>query len=412
MSTPLTMARANSALKVLFPQKRVAEMDWDSLPFYNWIPNETNFYGRSCELPVRVGPHGGASNRFDAAQSMKGSSNYVHFLMTRVKKYIFASFDNEALEASERDNGAYMALKEGEIEGCFQGIKQQTAADFCGNGSGRIATVSNVTGDVLTVGEGDIVNFQIDQRIQSFAVNAAAAVATSAGPKGWMTVGAIDADNNKITLNVTDGDTAALDGVDSTTDKYIAIYGSVGNALSGTQAWVPSDRTVLTTPFKNVTRSEFTSRLGGVYYDGSATGSIAEALEKAIARGKKEGSNPEVAWMNHGRVQDLSLDLGARAVREPYKIGNFAYSSISFSSGSKMIKVIGDPHYADDDCLIATKASWRFHTLKAAPRLMGKQGNSEMILEPAADGWEVRIGWYGELECLSPIDNIRVKLPT
>jgi hypothetical protein len=411
MANTLTMARANSALKVLFPQKRIEMMDWENLAFYNWVTRDKGFYGRSCELPVRIGPSGNASNNFAAAQSMKGSSNYTHFLMTRVKKYIMASFDNEALEASENDAGAYMAFKELEIEGIIQGIKQQTAADFQGNGSGRIATVTVVNGNVLTVGESDIVHFQLDQRIQSFAVNAAGAVPTSAGPKGWMTVGSIDPDNNTITLNTTDGDTALQDGVDATTDKYLAIYGSVGNALSGTHAWVPADRSVLATPFKGVTRSLFTSRLGGVYYDGSANGSIAEALERAIARGKKEGSTPEVAWLNHNRFQDVSLDLGARAVREPFKIGQFAYDSISFAAGGKSIKLLADPNFNDNDCLIATKASWRFHTLKDAPRALGRQGNGDMILEPAADGWEVRYGWYGELECLAPIDNIRVVLP-
>jgi hypothetical protein len=329
-----------------------------------------------------------------------------------VKKYIFASFDNEALEASENDSGAYMAFKEEEIEGCFKGIKQQTAADMQGNGSGRIATVTDVTGNVLTVGEGDIVNFQLDQRIQSFAVNAAAASATSAGPKGWMTVGSIDPDTNKITLNTTDGDTAAQDGVDSTTDKYLAIYGSVGNAMAGTQAWVPAGRSVLATPFKGVTRSQFSSRLGGIYYDGSANGSIAEALERSIARARKEGCQADTAWLNFSRFQDLSIDLGARAVREPYKMGTFAYSSIKFAAGDRDIRVMCDPHFADNDCLIAKKDAWRWHTLKDAPRLMGKQGGSEMVLEPAADGWEVRIGWYGEMECLAPIDNIRVVLPT
>jgi hypothetical protein len=417
MATTLTMTRANSALKVLFPQKRIEMMDWENLAFYNWVTRDKGFYGRSCELPVRIGPSGNASNNFAAAQSMKGSSNYTHFIMTRVKKYIMASFDNEALEASENDAGAYMSFKELEIEGIITGIKQQTAADFQGNGSGRIATVSNVTGDVLTVGEADIVHFQLDQRIQSFASNVAGASPTSGGPKGWMTVGAIDPDTNKITLNLTDGDTALQDGVDSTTDKYLAIYGSVGNALSGTQAWVPGGTqaertTALGTTFKNVLRSQFTSRLGGVYFDGTANGSIAEALERAIARGNKEGSRPEVAWLNHNRFQDLSLDLGARAVREPYKMGAFAYSSIKFAASGKDIRVLADPNFADNDCLIATKASWRFHTLKDAPRGLGRQGNGDMILEPAADGWEVRYGWYGELECLAPIDNIRCMLPT
>ena len=412
MALPLTMARANSALKVLFPQKRILEMDWESLPFYNWVPTDTGFYGRSCELPVRIGPHGGASNTFANAQAMKGSSNFTHFIMTRVKKYIMASFDNESLESSEKDVGAYMAFKEEEIEGIFKGIKQQTAADFQGNGSGRIGTVSNVTGDVLTVGEGDIVHFQLDQRIVSFSSNTAGATKTSSGPKGYMVVGGIDPDTNKITLNTTLGDTAAQDGVDSTTDKYLAIDGSVGNALSGTEAWVPTDRTVLSTPFKNVTRSQFTSRLGGIFYDGSSNGSVAEALERAIARGKKEGSNPEVAWMNHNRFQDVSIDLGSRAVREPFKIGNFAYDSISFAAGGRTIKLLGDPNFPDTTCLIAKKSSWRFHTLKAAPRMLGNKGSGDLILEPAADGWEVRVGWYGELECLAPIDNIRVTLPT
>lgn len=413
MAAPLTMARANSALKVLFPQKRIEMMDWENMAFYNWVSKNPKFYGRNCELPVRVGAHGGATGGFSEAQAMKGSGTYRHFTLTRKKKYIVVSFDNEAIEAAENDVGGYMDLKESEIEGALMGIKQQTAADFQGNGSGKIATVTDVTGNVLTVGESDIVHFQIGQRIVSFSSDTYGASPTSAGPKGYMVVGSIDPDNNKVTLDVTatGGDTAAADGVDITTDKYIAIWGNCGVALFGTEAWIPTDRSVLSTPFCGVTRSEFTSRLGGIFYDGSATGSIAEALERAIARGNKEGSSPDVAWVNFNRFQDLSIDLGARAVREPYKVGNFAYNSISFATGNKNIRVLADPNFPDNNCLIAKKGSWEFFTLKAAPRILGKQGNSEMLLETAADGWEVRQGWYGELKCTEMIHNIRVKLP-
>ncbi len=413
MATPLTMARANSALKVLFPQSRVLEMDWENMAFYNWVGKKTDFTGRYAELPVRVGPHGGASNTFANAQAMKGAGTYVHFQVYRKKKYIMVSFDNEAIEAAEGDGG-YMDLKENEIEGAFLGIKQQLAADFQGNGSGRIATIVSVnTGtNTIVVGEADIVHFQLGQRINSFAVDSYGATKTSAGPKGYMVVGGIATDTNTITLDVVNGDTILQDGADATTDKYLAIDGSVGNAIYGTKAWIPSDRSTLATPFLNVTRSQFDSRLAGVYYDGSATGSVAEALEKGTASAKKNGSDIEVAWVNFNRFQDLSLDLGARAVREPYKVGNFAYSSISFVTGNKTIKVMADPNFADDDCLIAKKSAWRFHSLKAAPRILGRQGNSEMLLEVAADGWEVRIGLYGELECLEPVNNVRIKLPT
>lgn len=418
MARPLTMTTANSALKVLFPQKRIELMDWENMAFYNWVNKDTKFYGRSAEFPVRVGPHGGASNTFANAQAMKGSSNYVHFTATRKRKYIMVSFDNEAIEAAENDAGGYMDLKELEIEGALMGIKQQTAADFQGNGSGKIGTVSavNAGSNIITVGESDIVHFQLNQRIVSFASDTFGATKTSAGPKGYMVVGAIDPDNNQITLDVTGagGDSITQDGVDATTDKFLAIDGSVGNALFGTQAWIPGGAgraAALATPFMGVTRSQFTSRLGGIYYDGSTTGSIAEALERAVARGNKEGSNPDVAWVNFNRFQDLSIDLGARAVREPYKVGTFAYSSIKFATGKKDITVVADPNFADNDCLIASKKSWKFFTLKGAPRILGRQGNSEMLLEPAADGWEVRNGWYGELICESPIDNIRVVLP-
>lgn len=411
MAAPLTMARANSALKVLFPQKRIEQMDWENMAFYNWVTKKTDFYGRSMELPVMVGPHGGASNQFSNAQAMKGAGTYVHFLLTRKKKYIMTSFDNEAIEAAERDVGGYMDLKELEIESALRGIKQQTAADMQGNGSGRIGTVTLVNGNVLTVGEADIVHFQIGQRLNSFSSNTFGATKTSAGPKGWMTVGAVDPDNNQITLDISDGDTALQDGVDATTDKFLAIDGSVGNAIFGTQAWIPIDRSTLATPFANVTRSQFTSRLGGIFYDGSTCGSVEEALERAIARGNKEGSSPDVAWVNFNRFQDISIGLGARAVREPYKVGQFAYSSIKFATGKKDITVVADPNFADNDCLIAAKNSWQFRSLKGAPRILGRQGNSEMLLEPAADGWEVRQGWYGEMTCDRPIDNIRVVLP-
>ena len=93
-------------------------------------------------------------------------------------------------------------------------------------------------------------------------------------------------------------------------------------------------------------------------------------------------------------------------------MGAFAFDSIKIYAGGREIRIMADQNLSDTTALAVKKDAWYFWSLKAAPRFITKDVGSELLIDPGSDGFEIRIGWNGELVCRSPLDNMRITLPT
>jgi len=414
MASPLTPAGFNAGLKVLFPEKRIKLYGQRDQPFYAWLTKQQGFGGRYGEVPIRYAPGGGASHTFADALAAKSGSKYTFFQVNRKRDYLIISIDREALEASEGDSkNSYMTAKESEIDSGFMKIVQRLAADMQSDGTGNMGTILTLpTANSFTTNQVSLTHVEPGDQIV-FSPSPFTALRTGGGTFGYATVLSVNYDTNTITTDATAGDPltgAGSIGVLAADQFYFK--GSFGNSVSGTNAWIPTNRSNLATPFNGVDRSAFPSRLAGIFFDGSTFG-LAECLERAIARGKLEGSMPDMIWLNYNRFADLSLELGAKVQREAIKLGAFAFDSLKIYAGGREIRVVGDQNFADTTALAVNKESWYFWTLKGAPRFITRDsGNGDMLMDPGSDGFEIRIGWNGELVCRSPLDNIRITLPT
>lgn len=402
----LDATRFASALKVLFPQRKLTMFGEQKQPFWNYLTKRGGFGGRNAEVPIRYSPGGGGnSHTFLDAQESKDGAFYTHFVYTRRRDYKVISIDAEALEASEGDNGAYLSAKKAEVEAALEQIVNQLGRDLQGDGTGHTATIVSVDAgtDSFVVGDNEIMNFERGNRIQTAASPFSA---LRPGTVGYMVVLRKNTNTNTVFVDPAAGDGIAAYAAAAADRVYPK--GNFNLSLQGTEAWIPTDRTGLATPFNQVDRSLDESRLAGIFFDGSAFG-LAECFERACARAAKEGVFVDTFWVNFNRFQDLSLDLGAKAVREPYKIGNFAYDTISMTAGGRKVRFMADQNFADTTSLGTTKESWFFHQLGETPRMLAK---GQMIVESTADGWELRFGWRGNLVCPEPRANIRIALPT
>jgi hypothetical protein len=53
--------------------------------------------------------------------------------------------------------------------------------------------------------------------------------------------------------------------------------------------------------------------------------------------------------------------------------------------------------------------TWSLNSLDEAPHILDLDGNS-MLREASADAYEVRVGFYGNVACVAPGWNCRIKL--
>jgi len=408
MATPLTPTAYQSALYVLFPQKRIASYGVGEQNFYTWIPKKQGFGGRNAEIPIEIGPGGGTSPDFQTAQEAKSGGDIRNFTVTRTRAFNVIAIDNETIEASEGSENSYMNAYELQVENGFKKQVQRLGWDMQGDGTGLQGVVQSagLTATTFRVTQDQFPKFNVKDRV----VFCAAGTPTTprAGVLGFAVISKKDPNSLTLTVSTTlGGDNLTTLGVVATDLVYWK--GGIGNALTGTKAWIPTvaNRPVSATLFKGVDRSESEGDLAGYAFDGSTYG-LAESLERALSFGSIANCNPEVVWLNYGRFTDLSRELGASCVRETVKVANFAFDSIKINARGRETRVMADINFADDDALACTRSSWKFWTLKGAPRFLT---DDRMLNEVASNGVEIRQGWYGDLICTKPNDNLRIKLP-
>lgn len=416
MATPTSVERFSNALTAIFPEKIIRKHMMDKQPFWAYLPKKDNFTGTQAEFPVQLSVGGrGSSHTFDDAQSDAGGGDYEKFIYTRKRDYKIIAFDNEALEASEGAEGGYLSLKKVEVEGALNNIVQRLGSDLHSvDGNCGTVAAASVTATTFDIPQTAAMGYERGMRLQS-AVTPFTAL-RAGGPKGYMVVSNVDHDIagnglTRITVNTTDGDNTTDYGLVAADRLYPK--GNFGKALDSTERWVPTDRSNLGTAFNNVTRSAHPSRLAGIFFDASTYG-LAEGFQRGLTRASLEGVTVDTIWISPNRFTDLDLDAGSRVTRESFKIAEWGFDSLKMNSpGGKggTVRFISDPNVLDTTALGTTKESWVFHSLNGAPRNLTRRAGQELIIEPARDGFQSRYGWYGNLVCRDPAQNIRFTLP-
>ena len=152
-------------LKTLYPKKRVENLVYADRPLLAWLPKSDTFYGENKKVPLIYGNPNGRSATFATAQGNKTNTKSAAFLVERVRNYQLISIDNETIEASQNDAGAFASARQVEIDGAFQNISNDMAADVVGTGSGSrgaLASTQNVALSTVTLATPeDIVKIEV-----------------------------------------------------------------------------------------------------------------------------------------------------------------------------------------------------------------------------------------------------------
>lgn len=344
----------------------------------------------------------GVSSTFANAQANKTSSLLKAFLITRNKEYAIASIDNETIEASRNNSGAFIEAASFEIDGAIEAAGRSIAIALFGTGSGSLA-VSNTTStgtSIALVQPEDVTNFEVGMELQFSTADGGGSVKS-----GKVQVSAVNRDSGVLTVSAL---SAIAGGAGIVAGDFIFRDGDYDSKLKGVRAWLP-DSSPSATPFFNVDRSVDPTRLAGIRYDGSAL-PIEEALIAAASRVAREGGKPDYCFMNYSKFADLEKALGSKVQYIDLKANaEIGFRGILINGPRGPIKVVADQNCKADRAFMFSMEYWKLMSLGAAPRILDIDG-LKMLRESSADAVEVRVGAYLQLTCRAPGFNSNIYL--
>lgn len=417
----LDLTSFDNALKDYYTPQEVQNMVYENNPFLALVPKKEDFYGRRLPVPVQYGIGQGRSATFSRAQTrgQVSGSKFASFYVTRVKDYGVATIDNETLEASQNDKGAFLEAATVEIDGIIQSLTRSLAVKQYRSGWGDIGVIATSgisTATITLATPTDITNFEVGMELMLATAQSTAAtkaVGTSGNGLIVATVNRIDGSFTVTAATVTN----ATDGIPTAADAdFIFIRGDrqegtatpTALSVSGLAAWLPAASTVASTAFFGQDRSIDKTRLAGVYFDGSAL-PLEEALVDGPALLGREGGSPDHCFLHYSKFAALEKALGTKVQYADLKVGEIGFRALRINGPTGDIKIIGDQNCPIDRAYVLQLNTWVHHSLKKAVRVIDTDGNS-MLRQASADGVEVRYGYYANVYCRAPGRNLVMKI--
>lgn len=402
MSTTATSANLAALYKILYPQGHVPDETYQDFPFLSLMARDENFYGSSMFLPLKYGNGNKRSSTFTSAQGNSGPSSNVGFTLTRARDYAVAYIDNESMEASEKDEGAFVDIFKHEVDAAMKSSVISEAQSLAGDGTGIIGQISagsNVASPTITLADiTQITNFEVGN------VLAATATVGGSAKSGTVTITALNRKTGTITLG---GNWSAGIATIAAGD-YLAIDGDLNLKPKGFSAWIP-EADPDSTAFFGVNRTPDLLRLAGVRDDYSAK-PIEEALVLIGKDMNLNGAMCDYNFISFDKHAELENALGSKVqyvdVQSPIGIG---FRGIKISTGKRPMTVLADLTLKNDRSWAVQSNTWKLRSLKKSIRMLEQDGLKSLRVSNA-DAQEVRIGGYKQFSCEAPGYNGNFKI--
>ncbi len=405
------LSNFDSAMKHMYPYKKVENLIYKNNPLLAMMPKETKFPGRNATYAIQYGQTGGRSSNFVTAQTNRSGVPIQHFVVDRVRDYAVVSVDNETLLAADGSEGSLLDVAKVKTDAALQALARAMGMDVYRDGSGTIGTVTAVASGTFTVSLGEVVNFEVGQHLQAVSPDGSGDDELHSNA---IEVTAVNRDTGVVSYS---GSVGQVNGSGIVVGTKIVGAGDWNVKLSGLDAWLPA-----TTPaanaaaFKNVFRQKDPTRLAGqrIAYDTS----IKNTLFEAGVRLNREGGRPDAVFINPVKWGELanSLEDGATtkiAAQRRYdssdKGTTFGFASLEMASPAGLLKIYSDHNCPMNTAYMLQMDTWTLKTLGQAPRIIDFDG-MKGLREANSDGVEYRWGYYGNVLCKAPGFNARVAL--
>ena len=218
----VTLTSADNALKTLYLGVVADQLNTAVNPLLaRFQQTSSDVWGKEIRKLAPFGINGGiGAGTEDGELPDAASNNYAQFVLTLKNLYGTIEISEKAIRASENSAGAFVNLLEAEMEGLIKASKFNFGRMLFGDGSGKLCTVSAVSGNEFTV---DAVNNVIEGMVVDVIGNSGKTPVVSA-----RRIVDVDRANKKVTVS---GASIGVGTVNS--GDFLTVQGSYGKELTG-----------------------------------------------------------------------------------------------------------------------------------------------------------------------------------
>lgn len=416
----IDITAVGDALKVKYNPARVAFVGYDNNPFYGMVPKTTDFTGRNYVIAVHHTAGAGVGPNITLAQ-VRGSHENDAFVLTRVNKYGTNLISGDVWKAA-RDNpssmfNAYTKAWDAPIysmtrDVCLElyGAGTGVRGSFTTTNGGAQNDLGGATGTLTTItldNADEIVHFERNWEYDIRATTEGGGASVAGADK---TITAVDRRAGTVTFGAATGTLAADTTYYIFRDGYYTAAGTANKlALMGLQGWLPEE--VTSTAFFGVDRTADTTRLGGLFHNGSGS-TVTEAVLDAGKLAYREGARPDYLFVNPEQMTELQKELQGKSFYEPTEArsqyGFVAYKGFKINAASGSVTVLSDPNCPVNRGFMLTMNTWKLATMGPAIGALDLDGLA-VLRAASEDAYEMRFGLYGNLGCESPGENVHIK---
>ena len=218
----VTLTSADNALKTLYLGVVTDQLNTAVNPLLARFQQTTSdVWGKEIRKLAPFGINGGiGAGTEDGELPDAASNNYAQFVLTLKNLYGTIEISDKAIRASENSAGAFVNLLEAEMEGLIKASKFNFGRMLFGDGSGKLCTVSAVSGNEFTV---DAVNNLIEGMVVDVIGNGSKTPVVSA-----RRIVDVDRANKKVKVS---GASIGVGTVNS--GDFLTVQGSYGKELTG-----------------------------------------------------------------------------------------------------------------------------------------------------------------------------------
>lgn len=218
----VTLSSAENALKTLYLGVVSDQLNTNVNPLLSRIAQTTSdVWGKEIRKLAPFGLNGGiGAGTEDGYLPIAAGNNYAQFVLTLKNLYGTIEISDKAIRASQNSAGAFVNLLEAEMEGLIKASKFNFGRMLFGDGSGVLATVSSVSGNVLTVDS-------VKNVMEGMVVDVLKSSSKSAALIGRRIT---DVDRSECTITL---DGSSIGSSTLAEGDLVCIQGSYGNELTG-----------------------------------------------------------------------------------------------------------------------------------------------------------------------------------